>query len=283
MQYQSYVGTLLLLITGLATYRAFKNMKYMEDNIFYVDGILIGKQYQRLITSGFLHANWWHFGFNMLALVSFSMSVELQVGRIKFAIIYFLALIGGNLLALFIHRNHGDYRALGASGAISGVILATIILNPLGQIGFILLPISFPNWLFGILFMVISIFGIKSQSGNIGHEAHMGGAIIGALSMLAFNPSILHTNWWIVILVLIPPIFFLYLIIKNPAVLHIQNYWGQDQFKRPKLFGKKKGSAKIIEGKFEKEKRMNDILEKIKRDGIDSLSEKERSYLENPE
>ena len=123
------IGTLLLIFTGLTTYKGFSDFKFFEENLFEVDGILVHKEYKRIISSGFLHTSWLHFGFNMIALMSFSWSLELLFGYWKLLFIYFASLIGGNLLALFIHRNHGDYRAVGASGAISGVIFSSIILE----------------------------------------------------------------------------------------------------------------------------------------------------------
>ena len=125
----------------------FSRPKYFEDSEFHVDKILINKEYRRLLSSGFLHVNWLHFAFNMIALASFSLSLEHLLGLQKFILLYFCSLIGGNLLALYIHRNHGDYRAVGASGAISGVVLASIILFPEGEISLILLPYGIKSWI----------------------------------------------------------------------------------------------------------------------------------------
>ena len=269
---QSIVGTLILLITGMVTYHGFRNPKYMEDHLFHVDRILIAKEYKRILSSGFLHANWIHFGFNMLALISFSLSLEIVFGVWQYALIYFASLIGGSLLSLYIHRNHGDYRALGASGAISGVIMASIVLFPNSDISFILLPFSIKNWVFGVLFIAISIFGIKSNAGVIGHDAHFGGAIVGVLTALALKPFLFAANWWIALLILIPSIVFLILIIRNPAVLMIDNYWGETV---------KKVRQKPTFTKPNKEKSLNEILDKIKTHGIDSLTDAERQTLDN--
>ena len=228
MELTSHVGTVILIITGLITYKGFRDSGYFKQYLFEVDGIMIRKEYIRLLSSGFLHVNWIHFGFNMLALMAFSISIESILGTVSYLIIYFLSLIGGNLFALYIHRNHGDYTAVGASGAISGIVLASIIMFPSEQISFILIPIEIKNWLFALLFILISILGIKSQQGNIGHEAHLGGAIIGVLSTLIIKPSIFVQNWWIVLIILIPTVSFLILLIRSPNMLLIANYWGGD-------------------------------------------------------
>ena len=142
MENSSAVGTLLMIFTGIFSYKGIIDRAFMDRYSLEVDGILLGKQYNRLLTSGFLHLNWWHFAFNMIALLSFSYTLEQLFGTGKFLGLYFASLLGGNLLALFIHRNHGDYRAAGASGAISGVIFSSIILFPDSCLSFILLPIS---------------------------------------------------------------------------------------------------------------------------------------------
>lgn len=136
--------TLVLLIAnGLITYKGLNDIIFIDKYVFNVDQILVNKDYKRLITSGFLHADWMHFAFNMITLYLFSQSLEAYVGIPVFLILYFGSLIGGNLFALYIHRNHPDYTAIGASGAVSGLVFASIGLFPGMEIGFILLPIYF--------------------------------------------------------------------------------------------------------------------------------------------
>lgn len=270
MDHQSTIGTLILIFTGLTTYKGLVDPSYQKKYLFDVDAILIGKEYRRLWSSGFLHANWIHFGFNMIALIGFSLSLEMEMGWFKYILIYAASLIGGNLLALYVHRNHGDYTALGASGAISGIVLSSIILYPQGQISMIILPLEFPSWLFALLFVVISIFGIKSQRDNIGHEAHLGGALVGILVTLLLKPSIIIPHWWIILLVLVPTVLFLVLIIKKPEVMLIDKYWGVDASAVRRSFQKKE----------EPEVSLDYLLDKIRKKGIDSLTKRERELLD---
>lgn len=267
------IGTILLIFTGLFTYKGLRDPFFKDDYVFDVDKILLDKEYKRLISAGFLHANWFHFAFNMFALLSFGGSVELFFGTIPFLILYFASMIGGNLLALYIHRNHGDYRALGASGAISGVIFASIVLFPDGSISLFLLPIHIKSWIFGILFVLISVLGIKSQRDNIGHEAHLGGAIIGVLLTPLFAPSFLEIKWWVIAVILIPVIAFLILIIRNPAVLMIDKYWGENADML------KEWTQKRPDTKRSREEELDDLLDKIQRSGMNSLSKKEKDRL----
>ncbi len=272
------VGTLLLLIIAATTYKGFRDAKYFEDNLFEVDAILIGKEYKRMFTSGFLHVNWWHFGFNVIALTSFSWSLEMLFGVWKFLLIYFASLLGGSLLALYVHRNHGDYSAVGASGAISGVIFSSILLFPTVPIHFIFLPkeLGIPGWLFGLLFIAISIFGIKSQRGNIGHDAHLGGALTGALITLFFIPFEM-INWWAFAALTIPTIAFLVLIIRNPTVLMVDGYWGEE-ISSIKQFNRKKNKPKKTT--IDKQAELDRLLEKIGKSGLDSLTSEEKERLD---
>ena len=272
------IGTLLLLVIAATTYKGFQDAKYFEDNTFEVDPILIGKEYKRLFTSGFLHVSWWHFGFNMIALTAFSWSLEIELNALKFLFIYFASLLGGSLLSLYIHRNHGDYSAVGASGAISGVIFSAILLNPSLPIHFIFLPeeLGISGWLFGLLFIVVSIFGIKSQRSNIGHDAHLGGALTGVLVTLLFI-SFKKINWWTFAALTIPTIAFLILIIRNPSILMVDGYWGKE-INSLKKIGQKKNKAP--KSKKDKQAELDLLLEKIGRSGLNSLTKKEKDKLD---
>ena len=266
----SVIGTIILLITGLVTYKGFSDEDYKERYLFNVDKILIDRQFDRLLSAGFLHGSWFHFVLNMGALLAFSLSVEYLMGIPKYLIIYFGSLIGGNLLALYIHRNHGDYNALGASGAVSGILLSSIILFPTEKIDLVIFELKITAWILALLFIAISIFGAKKQKDNIGHDAHLGGAAIGVILTILLQPSILKTNWWIVLLILIPVVSFLILIVKKPEVMMIDHYWGFDKKEKPT-----KGQVRR-----NKEMSLNELLDKIRKSGMDSLSSKEKALLE---
>ena len=278
MEMQSLAGSIILIFTGLVTYNGFLKKEYFEKYTFEVDRILIDKERHRLITSGFLHLDWIHFGFNMIALLSFSSLLEMYFGYLNFTLIYFGSLLGGSLLALYIHRYHGDYRAAGASGAVSGVVFASIILFPHSEIGFILLPFSVPSWILGFLFVVISIIGIKMKLGNIGHEAHLGGAITGVLISIIMEPSLALENWWIVLLVLVPTAVFLIIIIRFPSFLIIDKGW-KASLKTIQLKRNKSASPNRAK-KVNSHLALDDILDKIKREGMESLSKREKTALE---
>ena len=270
MESYGIISTLLALFIALTSYKGFRDANFFSENLFSIEGILFKKEYRRMISSGFLHANWWHLGFNLIALVSFGESIELLFGYGQFALLYFLSLIGGNLLALAIHRNHADYSAVGASGAISGLLLAYVVMDPGGTISIFLLPIDIPAWIFGMVFILVSMLGIKAQEDNIGHEAHLGGAITGVILFCFMEPSIAWMNWNIVLAVLLPPVLFLFWIYQNPEVLLIREYWGTNILK----------STEKVKEEVSPEEELNLLLDKIKANGIDSLSKREKVRLQ---
>jgi membrane associated rhomboid family serine protease len=129
----------------------------------------------------------------MYSLYSFGAAVELFFGPGTFLAIYLASIVGGNLLALLLHRNE-DYYALGASGGVCGVIFACIFLVPGSSVQLFFIPVNIPAYVYAVLFMLFSYYGIRAQRGNIGHDAHLGGAIIGLLTATALQPSIIRQN-----------------------------------------------------------------------------------------
>ena len=270
------IGLVLILIILAFSYKGFTNGLLFDSYKFEVDRILIGKDYKRLVTSGFLHVNWLHLIFNILSLYAFSDLVEYSLGMFNFLVVYFASLIGGNLLALFVHRNHGDYSAVGASGAVCGIIFASIALYPYGGIGFFFLPFTIPGWVFGILFVAVSIYGIKSNTDNIGHEAHLGGAFIGMATALVFRPEALRENFLPILAIALPTMVFFYLILTRPQILFVDNFFFKSR-NQNRYFDI---DHKYNEDKVNKQKELDRLLDKISREGIGSLTEKERKKLD---
>jgi membrane associated rhomboid family serine protease len=266
------LGFVLVIINVIVSYKGFTNQTFFDGYKFEVDAILKRKDYKRLISSGFLHVNWQHLVFNMFSLYVFSDNVELVLGSSMLLFIYFISLVGGNLLSLFVHRHHGDYSAVGASGAVSGIIFAAIALQP--SIGIGMFFIYIPGWLYGMAFVAVSIYGIKSQKDNIGHEAHLGGALVGMLAAIACQPEVLRYNYTAILLITVPAMIFIYLIITKPHILLVDN-----------LFVKNNLPYYTIDQKYNAEKKLeadtiDAILDKINRHGIDSLTKRERDILE---
>ncbi len=266
-------GLLLIILNVGFSYKGFTDSRFFYRYKFEVDSILLKKQYFRLISSGFLHVSWTHLIFNMASFYAFSESLLIELGGFYFLLIYFASLVGGNLFALFIHKNHGDYSAVGASGAISGLIFAAIALFPGMRIGFMFIPILISSWLYGLLFLLISIYGIKSKRDNIGHEAHLGGALVGLITAIMIRPSALSQNLITISLFTIPTIAFIFLIILKPQILLIDNFFFKSKQNYFDI------DHKYNEIKANKQKEIDNILDKISQKGLESLSEKEKLKL----
>lgn len=265
--------TLLIVLANLiVSYKGFQDEAFREKYLFDIDAILIHKEYVRLVSSGFLHANWLHLIFNMIALYSFSTLVEYVLGIRNYLIIYFGSLITGNLLALFFHCNDGEYRALGASGAVNGVIFSCIAIAPDSQIRLILLPFAFPAWFIGIVSILVAMYGIKSRFGNIGHSAHLGGAVAGILLSIALEPAIFEANTWIIVALLLPFVLFMAVVIRRPESMLIDNYV---EYERRRF-----SEYQLVEQEIQEERDLNRLLEKVNKNGLHSLSKRERKYLD---
>lgn len=209
----SLVLIVLIIANVLASLKGFDDQSFFRKYEFHIGSIKAGDQI-RMITSGFLHVDIAHLAFNMLTLYFFAPVVINQFESTYFLVIYFGSLLAGSLLTLYIHKDEYYYRAVGASGAVSGIIYSSILLYPDMQILlFYVLPI--PGYIFGIGYLLYSIYGMKSRTDNIGHTAHFGGAIGGYVITLIKDPSIIYNETLIVVLVLIPIVILFYLQKKN--------------------------------------------------------------------
>ena len=143
-----------------------------------------------MLSLGFLHINWLHLGFNMYALYLFGDIVINELGSLPFLAVYFGSLLAGSFYSLYYHKKEPYYSAVGASGAVSGIVYSCILLYPKIELMLIFLPIPIPGYIFGVLYILYSIYGMKKQLGNIGHSAHLGGTIGGFVLTLMFVPEV---------------------------------------------------------------------------------------------
>ena len=192
--------------------KGFKDYSFFEKYKFNIGGIRRGEQF-RMLSSGFLHMDFSHLLFNMLTLYFFANVVLSSVGAINFILIYLASLFVGNLLSFYFHKNELHYSAIGASGAVSGILYSAILFDPNMSLYLFFIPIPIPAWLFGILYLLYSIYGMKKSIGNIGHDAHFGGALAGYFLTILIVPSLIETQLWIVTLLLVP-LLLLFILIK---------------------------------------------------------------------
>ena len=177
----------IIIANVLVSMKGFNEYSFLDKYKFQVGKILSGEKV-RMFSSGFLHVDWMHLIFNMYALYLFGDIVAGILGTTSFLVIYLGSLLAGNMYSLFYHKKEPYYSAVGASGAVSGILYSAILLYPDMTLMLFPLPIPIPAYVFGIGYLLYSIYGMKKQLGNIGHSAHLGGAIGGFAITLSLFP-----------------------------------------------------------------------------------------------
>ena len=200
---------IIIAINAIVSFKGFEDQFFFRKYEFHVGSIRAGEQL-RMLTSGFLHVDIAHLAFNMLTLYFFAPIIFSEFGDLWFLYIYFGSLISGSLLTYYFHKDEYHYRAVGASGAVTGIIYSSILLFPdMELLLFFAIPI--PGYVFGIGYLLYSIYGMKARRDNIGHTAHFGGAIGGYMITLARKPEMIHENTQMVVLLAIPILILFYL------------------------------------------------------------------------
>lgn len=188
------ITLILIVVTGLVSWMAFNNPKLLERLILWPPAIDRRKQYDRLVTHGFIHADFGHLLFNMITLYFFGSQIERlflpYIGWIGFVLFYLSAIVVAILPTYLRHRHDAQYRSLGASGAVSAVLFAFILVDPWSKIYIFLIPIGIPAVVFGALYIGYSIWMDKRGSDNVNHSAHLWGAGYGVLFTLIMEPSV---------------------------------------------------------------------------------------------
>lgn len=197
------ITIVLIAANVIISYKGFKDFGFFEKYKFNIGSLRRGEKI-RMLSAGFLHVDMQHLLFNMITLYFFSNLVIFYLGTLGFLTVYLGSLLIGNFLSYNFHKNEYHYSAVGASGAVSGVIYAAILLRPDMSLYMFFIPIPIPAYVFGIGYLLYSIYGMKNRIGNIGHDAHFGGAVGGYVLTLLLSPSVLQTNLLFVILLAIP-------------------------------------------------------------------------------
>lgn len=255
----------------LISYQGFRDESFFQKYKFEIEAILGRKQYYRLLSSAFLHADIGHLLLNLFCFYSFAENIEFLFGKKIVLAIFFLSLLGGSVLSLLFHRNHYDYSAVGASGAVSGIIFASIFLLPGGKVGSFWLPIEIPASIFAILYVIASMYGIKAQHDNIGHEAHLGGAITGMLFAFAVYPQMVLASLWQFIVIMALIVGFLVYCGRNFLFDSLKSFRAANknlvQVTNERMWQQLQGE-------------LDRLLEKVSSGGLKGLSKDERERLQ---
>ncbi len=188
----------IIIVTGIISFFAFSNRQVLDNLIFQPYRIWKYNEWHRLVSCSFIHADMGHLFFNLFALYSFGNFVEESFteifqgkGMTLYVLLYFGAVATADIYNLFKKRDDENYRSLGASGGVSAVVFASILLNPFAGIYIFFIPIAIPAFVFGALYLVYCAYMAKRGSDNIGHIAHFTGSIFGFVFPILFAPYLL--------------------------------------------------------------------------------------------
>lgn len=187
---------IIIGITGIVTYLAWQKEDLFRKLLLSPYDLVRKKQYYRIITHGFLHGNWMHLIVNMLVFWSFGRVLMQyfylvwdEMGYLLFLLLYLSALIVSSLYSIAKHKDDYHYSAVGASGATSAIVFASIFFDPWNKVYFFgVLPV--PGIIFGAIYLIYSYRMSKRGTDNIGHDAHLWGALYGFVFPLFFKPEL---------------------------------------------------------------------------------------------
>jgi membrane associated rhomboid family serine protease len=264
------ITLLLLIILGFTTWQGLNQPGVMEKYLFSTDAIRFRRQWIRLVSPAFLHSGWGHFAGNAITLYFFGSHLENAFGPGLLLGMFFCSVAGGHALCLWLHKRGGDYRAIGASGGALGVLFATILLAP-GMTLFIFpLPIPIPGWLYALGFLFYTLSSLRGGSG-VSHEAHLGGMLSGVAVTLIRFPGAFASSPLLVTAILAASGGGLWYFHQNPGRI--------PGFLRMRVRG---AMEERHQRKHREESvRVDDLLDKVSKHGLHSLTQRERKLLED--
>ena len=204
----------LILSIVLISLNALKTIQILKKFKLNVGKVNSG-EYYRLISSGFLHGDLQHLLFNCFTLFIFGDTVIMRLGEINFVLLYFSCLVFSGWLSVYFNKNNYYYSAVGASGAVIGVVYSSILLYPSMKLAFIFFPIPMPAYLFAVGYLLYSLYGVKKLNDGIGHEAHIGGALSGLLLTSLFKPNVIIESFYLLIVMIAITVVGFFSIKKN--------------------------------------------------------------------
>lgn len=217
------MSTVLIIIiatTAIISYIGFSHTEMFEKYKFNVGAIKHNKEYIRLISAGFLHADLMHLFFNMLTLYFFGPIVIQAFGDIGFLMVYFGSIILGNLFSLFLYKNQSWYSAIGASGGVSGILFAAIAVFPHLELFLFFIPIPIKGYIFGVLYFGYSVYMMLNPKphDNIGHAAHLGGAFFGLVYAVVTLPQVAMGNAMYLGIMSLPLLYMAYMVFVKKRI-----------------------------------------------------------------
>lgn len=260
---------LLLIVLGFTTWQGLNQPGVMEKYLFSTEAIRFRRQWIRLVSPAFLHGSWGHFAGNAITLFFFGRNLENMLGPGFLLGIFFASVAGGHLLCMLLHRN-GDYRAVGASGGALGLLFSTIMILPGMRIMIFPIPLPIPAWIYALGFLFYTLSSLRGGSG-VSHEAHLGGMLTGLLLTLIQYPELFGQQPLLVCTLLLLACGGIWYFHANPG--RVPGFLGSQV------------RGKVDEYKQSRNQRSEDqldaLLDKVSKNGIQSLSSRERQILQD--
>lgn len=186
---------IIIIVTVLVSLNAFNKSLVLDKMVYSPYRVKHEKEYYRLVSHMFIHADSVHLIFNMMSLYFLGSFLENELmfsfgsigGEVHFLILYFFGGLFSTLIPFSRNQDNSNYRALGASGAVSAVIFAAIIWNPTMKLSLLFLPIPIPAYIFGPIYLAFEYRADRRGGTGIAHDAHIGGAIFGVIYVLIIN------------------------------------------------------------------------------------------------
>jgi membrane associated rhomboid family serine protease len=184
------VSAIIFIFTLVTSVYAFYNQDTYGKFMLHAYSVARGKNIYQLITSGLVHKDWAHLGFNMLSFYFFAFELEQKIGSWQFGVLYFVSLILSDLPSVFKHKNNFHYHSLGASGAVCAVVFSFILFAPTVKLFIFPIPFAIPAIIYGLLFLVYTSYAGRKANDGINHDAHFFGALTGLIITIILVPGI---------------------------------------------------------------------------------------------
>lgn len=261
------ITILLLAVIGFTTWQGLNTPGVMSKYLFSIEAIRFRRQWIRLVSPAFLHVNWGHFAANAITLFFFGGALENRLGPGFLLGVFFVSVAGGHGICMLLHKQ-GDYQAIGASGGALGVLFSVIALNPGMTLMIFPIPLPIPAWLYAMGYLFYTLSSLRGGSG-VSHEAHLGGMLTGLLVTLLQHPGLFSRQPLLITVILAVGAGGIWYFHANPG--RVPGFLGLQVRSRVNRHQQRRSQRQS--------QTVDDLLDKVSRDGIQSLTPRERKIL----